>query len=82
MGMRAHKLALSGNYAAGVKAARDTWNMYYSVHNLVVLFCCVAAQEIRTKMDLIEVTSASCDALLELDSCLDHLIPASDASIH
>eukprot|EP00957_Ditylum_brightwellii_P079258 6027368-Ditylum_brightwellii.AAC.1 len=34
MDVMAHKLALSGNYAAGVKAARDTWNMHHSVHNL------------------------------------------------
>eukprot|EP00957_Ditylum_brightwellii_P059655 4528059-Ditylum_brightwellii.AAC.1 len=59
MSVRAHKLALSGNYVAGVKAARDTWNMHHSVHGLVVLFCCVAVQEIKTKIDLIEVTSAS-----------------------
>eukprot|EP00957_Ditylum_brightwellii_P031516 2389779-Ditylum_brightwellii.AAC.1 len=81
MGVRAYKLALSGNYAAGVKVARDTWNMHHSVHNLVVLFCCVAVQEIKTKIDVIEVNSASCDALLELDNCLDCLISASDPSI-
>jgi len=80
MGVRAHELALSGNYAAGVKAARDAWDMHHSVHNLVVLFHCVAVQEIKTKIDLIEVTNASCDALLELDNCLNCLFSASDAS--